>query len=206
MLTIHHLGVSQSDRIVWLMEELGLPYQLKWYNRGADGLMPPEYLKLHPASTAPVVEDDGKVLSESAAILEYICHKHGGGRLTVAPSAPNYFDYVYWMHFNNNVQGIFFAKLALGDRQDPRVGGFIKRREDGYYKYLDQRLGSSPYLAGPDFTCADIMVTFNLTSLPLFGGRAIADLPNVAGYVKRIESRPAYKKAMEIAGPGAQPR
>ena len=114
MLTIHHLGVSQSDRVVWLMEELGLPYKLVWYKRGADGLQPPEYVALHPASTAPVVEDDGRVLSESAAILEYVCHRHGGGRLTVAPGAPNYFDYVYWMHFNNNVQGLFFAKLALG--------------------------------------------------------------------------------------------
>src|SRR5258706_6743943 len=208
MLTIHHLGVSQSDRIVWLMEELGLPYRLEWYSRGADGLMPPEYLKLHPAATAPVVEDEGRVLSESAAILEYISHRHGGGRLTVAPSQSNYFDYLYWMHFNNNVQGIFFAKLAHAGRTDAdaeRVGGFIRRRESGYYKYLDQRLGQVPYLARPQLTCADIMVTFNLTSLPLFGGRAIDDLPNVQTYVKRIGQRPAYVRAMEIAGPGAQP-
>lgn len=209
MLTIHHLGVSQSDRIVWLMEELGLPYKLVWYNRGADGLQPPEYVALHPASTAPVVEDDGRVLSESAAILEYICHRHGKGRFTVATSAPNYFDYSYWMHFNNNVQGLFFAKLALGpDATGPnaeRVGGFIKRREDGYYRHLDQRLGTSPYLAGPEFTCADIMVTFNLTELPLFGGRAITDLPNVQAYVQRIGARPAFQKAMQIAGPAAKP-
>jgi glutathione S-transferase len=209
MLIIHHLGVSQSDRVVWLMEELGLPYQLRWYNRGADGLMPPEYAKLHPASTAPVVEDDGRVLSESAAILEYVCHKHAGGRLTVSPSQSNYYDYVYWMHFNNNVQGLFFAKLAATGRTDPdaaRVNGFIKRREDGYFKYLDQRLGQVPYLAGPEFTCADIMVTFNLTELSLFGGRKVDDLPNAQSYVKRITARPAYQRAMEIAGPGAKPK
>ena len=209
MLTIHHLGVSQSDRVVWLMEELGLPYKLVWYKRGADGLQPPEYVALHPASTAPVVEDDGRVLSESAAILEYVCHRHGGGRLTVAPGAPNHFDYVYWMHFNNNVQGLFFAKLALGAQAEgpnaDRVRGFIKRREDGYYRFLEERLAASPYLAGPEFTCADIMVTFNLTELPLFGGRAIDDLPNVQAYVKRIGARPAYQKAMKLAGPGAQP-
>ena len=114
MLTIHHLGVSQSDRVVWLMEELGLPYRLQWYARGPDGLQPPEYVALHPASTAPVVEDDGRVLSESAAILEYVCHKYAKGRLTVAPSQPSHFDYLYFMHWNNNVQGLFFAKLALG--------------------------------------------------------------------------------------------
>jgi glutathione S-transferase len=209
MLIIHHLGISQSDRIVWLMEELGLPYEMRWYNRGGDGLMPAEYVKLHPASTAPVVEDDGRVLSESAAILEYVCHKHGGGRLTVGPSQPNYFDYLYWMHFNNNVQGLFFARLASQGRTDPdaaRVKGFIDRREGGYFRHLEQRLGAVPYLAGPDFTCADIMVTFNLTELPLFGGRKIDDLPNAQAYVKRIEKRPAYQRAMELAGPSAKPR
>ena len=144
MITIHHLGVSQSDRIVWLMEELNLPYKLKWYDR-KDGLAPPEYLALHPASTAPVIEDDDRVLTESAAILEYICHRYAGGKLTVGPTQPNYSDYLYWMHFNNNVQGLFFAKLALGgapDAQAQGAGGFIKRREDEYFGYLDQRLGA----------------------------------------------------------------
>jgi glutathione S-transferase len=206
MLTIHHLGVSQSDRVVWLAEELGLPYELRWYSRGADGLMPPEYQSLHPAATAPVIDDDGQRLSESAVILEHICHRHGGGRFTVAPDQPTYFDYLYWMHFNNNVQGLFFAKLALGDRPDPRMSAFIKRREDGYFHHLDQRLGAAPYLAGADLTCADILVTFNLTSLPLFGGRSVADLPSVGAYLERIEARPAYQKAMKIAGPAAQPR
>lgn len=206
MLTIHHLGVSQSDRIVWLMEELGLPYKLEWYDRGADQLMPPEYAALHPASTAPVIEDGDVRLSESAVILEYICHRYAGGKLTVGPQQSNYPEYLYWMHFNNNVQGLFFAKYALlaqPGAADKPLPGFITRREDGYYRYLDRRLGESAYLAGPDFTCADIMVVFNLTSLPLFGGRAISDLPNVVSYVKRIEERPAYIKAMKIAGPSA---
>lgn len=207
MLTIHHLGVSQSDRIVWLMEELGLPYRLEWYDRGADGLAPPEYLALHPAATAPVVQDGDRVLAESAAIVEHICHRHAGGRLTVGPAEPNYVEYLYWMHFNNNVQGLFFAKLALGAQtagaEAERVGGFIRRRQEGYYGFLDRRLGESPYLAGPELTCADIMVTFNLTELPLFGGRSIDDLPNVVAYVERIGRRRAYVRAMEIAGPGA---
>ena len=98
MITIHHLGVSQSDRIVWLMEELKLPYKLKWYDRGSDGLMPPEYLALHPAATAPVIEEDGRMLAESAAICEYVSQRHAGGRLSVAPDRPNYFDYLYFMH------------------------------------------------------------------------------------------------------------
>ena len=205
MIVIHHLGVSQSDRVVWLMEELNLPYELKWYDR-KDGVMPPEYAALHPASTAPVIEDGGRKLVESAVILEYICHKYANGKLTVAPWQPNYSDYLYWMHFNNNVQGLFFAKLAAGPQGEERAQRFIKRREDGYFKHLDQRLGQSQYLAGPELTCADIMVAFNLTELSLFGGRKIDDLPNAKAYVERISKRPAYVKAMELAGPSAKPR
>jgi glutathione S-transferase len=208
MITIHHLGASQSDRIVWLMEELGLPYRLKWYNRKADGMTPDEFLALHPAATAPIIQDGDLTLPESAAIIEYICHRHAGGRLTVGPDQPNYPHYLYWMHFNNNILGLLFGKGALRIQQPPgpevqRMAGLFKRREDGYYRFLDQQLGKSPYVAGPEFTGADIMVVFPLTSLARFGGRAIDDLPNVGAYVKRISARPAYIKAMNIAGPTA---
>jgi len=209
MITIHHLGVSQSDRIVWLMEELHLPYHLKWYNRGADQLAPEEYLALHPTATAPVIEDGDLRLAESGAIVEYICHRYADGKLTVGPAQPNYAEYLYWMYFNNNVQGLFFAKMALGGKattpEAEMIAKAIKRREDSYFRYLNQRLGVSPYLAGPEFTCADVMVTFNVTELPLFGGRSIDDLPNVQAYVQRIGERPAYQKAMQIAGPTAVP-
>lgn len=208
MITIHHLGVSQSDRIVWLMEELGLPYELKWYDRKEDNLLPDEYLALHPAAMAPVIQDGDTVLTESGAITEYICHRYAGGRMTVGPDQPNYAEYLYWMHFNNNVLGIYLAKAALAERADDAppttVSTAVNRRQEQYFRYLDQRLGASPYLAGPELTCADIMVTFNLTELPLFGGRTIDDLPNVQAYVARIEARPAYQKAMAIAGPGAK--
>lgn len=208
MITIHHLGVSQSDRIVWLMEELGLPYELKWYHRRKeDNFLPAEYLALHPAATAPVITDGDRCVAESAAIVEYICHRYGGGRFTVRPDAPNYPDYLYWMHFNNNVLGVFLASMALGAAatgpEAERVKSLIQRREDGYYRYLEQRLGEVPYLAGPELTCADIMVMFNLTSIPLFGGRGIDGMPNAQAYVQRVTARPAYIKAMAIAGPAA---
>lgn len=208
MITIHHLGISQSDRIVWLMEELALPYTLKWYDRGPDRLAPPEYLALHPAATSPVIEDDGRVLAESVAILEYLSHRYAGGRFTVAPSAANYADYLYWMMFNNNVQALFFGKFALSDLSTSTPASdlmrtLIQRREESYYRYLDQRLGQVPYLAGAEFTLADIMVMFNIAELPLFGGRSCDDLAHVTAYAARIEQRPAYRKAMEIAGPAA---
>ena len=210
MITIHHLGISQSDRIVWLMEELQLPYQLKWYHRGENRLAPPEFLALHPAATAPVIEDDGRIFAESTVILEHICHRHAGGKLTVGPAKPNYEDYLYWMAFNNNIQGLFFTKHALSDVQagspnSDRMRTLVARREDAYYRLLDQRLGASPFLAGPEFTCADIMVMFNVASLPLFGGRSCDDLPHVVAYAERIGQRPAYQKAMSIAGPAAKP-
>ncbi len=210
MIVIHHLGISQSERIVWLMEELQLPYRLKWYQRKENRLAPDEYLALHPAATAPVIEDGDLVLAESGAIVEYICHRHAGGRLTVGPQQPNYAEYLYWMHFNNNLLGLFFAKAALrtGTRgpEAETIGTLIGSREERYFKLLDKTLGASSYLAGAEFTCADVMVMFQLTTATLFGGRGIDDLPNVVSYVRRIESRPAYIKAMAIAGPGAVPQ
>src|SRR5215475_10689180 len=102
MLTVHHLGVSQSERVVWLCEELGIAYQLKRYERRADNrLAPPDYKSLHPLGAAPVITDGELVLAESAAVVEYLIHTHGGGRLAVAPGTPGYADYLYWFHFAN---------------------------------------------------------------------------------------------------------
>lgn len=207
MITIYHLGLSQSDRIVWLMEELGLPYKLEWFSRGDDMLAPAEYLALHPAGMAPVIRDGDRLITESAAIVEYISHKYGGGKLSVTPDQDNYADYLYWMHFNNNVQSVFFLKMAMGgafnDTENNMMAKTAKRREDRYYHHLNDYLGKHEYLGGDKFSCADIMVTFNVTALPMFGGRSIDDLPNVQAYVERISQRPAYQKAMAIAGPAA---
>lgn len=209
MIIIHHLGVSQSDRIVWLMEELGLPYKLKWYDRGADFLAPAEFRALHPAGTAPIIEDDGLLMTESTAIVEYISQRHGKGRLSVPVESPDYPHYLYWMQFNNNLQAALFIKLAFRTA-DPEAAKknpvFItmSRRADGVYAALEQRLGESAYLGGPEFSCADIMSAFNLTSLGRLGARAVDDsLPNTKAYLQRILSRPAYQKAMAIAGPEA---
>ncbi len=211
MITIHHLGVSQSDRVVWLMEELGLPYDLKWYDRGPDNLAPPEYLALHPAATAPVIEDDGRVLTESAVVLEHICHQHADGRLAVTPQSPDYADYLYWMQLNNNLLGLFFANRALAavggadgeNKGAERMRGLLERRETGYLDYMEQRLGSSPYLAGDAFSCADIMCAFALTSLPPGAPRPPSDRPAIKAYLDRIKARPAYQRAMALAGPKA---
>jgi glutathione S-transferase len=209
MITIHHLGVSQSDRVVWLMEELGLPYDLKWYDRGEDFLSPPEYRALHPAGTAPVITDGDLVLGESTAIVEYISQRYGEGKLSVPVSDPDYPHYLYWMQFNNNLQSALFIKLAVkmtGVESSPDniMVTTTQRREEGIYNTLEQRLGESDYLGGPRFSCADIMSMFNLTSLGMLGAREIDEsLPNTRAYVERVSARPAYQKAMDIAGPEA---
>lgn len=207
MITIYHLGVSQSDRIVWLMEELGLPYQLEWYDRGPDRLAPPEYLALHPAAMAPVIRDGDLVLAESTAIVQYIAHKYGGGRLTVAPNTPHYADYLYWLQFNNNVLSGFFVKSALksaGGHDGGIIGKIAQRRSDGLFQQMDQHLASNVYLAGDDFTLADLMSGFAVTTLPALSGANFDGLKNIQLYVEKLKQRAAWQKAMAIAGPQAK--
>lgn len=207
MITICHLGVSQSDRIVWLMEELGLPYKLEWYDRGPDRLAPPEYIALHPAAMAPVVRDGDLVLAESTAIVQYIAHKHGGGRLTVAPNTPHYADYLYWLQFNNNVLSGFFVKSALkaaGGHDGGIVGKIAQRRTEGLFKQMDAQLARNAYLAGDEFSLADLMSGFAVTTLPAISGQTFDGLPNVQGYVHKLTQRPAWQKAMAVAGPQAK--
>ncbi|WP_372782570.1 glutathione S-transferase family protein [Litorivivens sp.] len=208
MITVNHLAVSQSDRIVWMLEELGLPYQINWFDRGDDMLAPQAYLELHPAGMAPVVSDGERLMTESAAILEYLSYTYGEGRYSVQHDDPDYVNYLYWMHFNNNVQSVFFLKMALGGdfsaHPDNVIAKTAGRREQRYYQHLNEHLADREYLAAGRFTCADMMVMFNLTSLPLFGGRGIDDLPDVVRYVDALSSRPAYQKAMAIAGPAAK--
>ena len=209
MITIHHLGVSQSDRVVWLLEELGLPYTLKWYDRGPDFLAPAEYRALHPAGTAPIITHGDLVMAESTAIVEYISQRYGKGTLSVPVDDPDYPHYLYWMHFNNTLQGALFIKMAVQATgadmaADNLVLTTTARREEGIYRALEQRLGESDYLGGPRFSCADIMSMFNLTSLTMLGARVIDEnMPNTKAYVERVSARPAYQKAMSIAGPAA---
>jgi glutathione S-transferase len=206
MITVYHLGRSQSDRIVWLLEELGLPYRLEWFDRGPDRLAPAEYLALHPAAMAPVIRDGDRVLAESTAIVQYIAHKHGGGRLTVSPNAENYADYLYWLQFNNNVLSGFFVKAALQNsgQEQNLIGKIAQRRTDGLFNQMNDRLGGSDYLAGQDFTLADVMSGFAITTMPALGGRTLDGLANVQRYAQRLQQRPAWQKAMAIAGPDAK--
>jgi glutathione S-transferase len=203
MLTVHHLGVSQSERIVWLCEELEIPYTLKRYDRDpVTRLGPPEYKALHPLGTAPIITDGDVVMPESGAIMQYILGKYGKGRLTVAADAPNFADYLFWFHFAN-ASMLPSQSAALGGANDdsPRAK-FMRARSDRAWAYVEARLGQVPYFAGPDFTAADIIMGFVLTTMRYFVPRDISGNPNILAYLQRIAARPAYRRAMEKGDPG----
>ena len=209
MLTIHHLGVSQSERIIWLCEELELPYELVRYERDpATRLAPAGYKALHPFGTAPVLADAGRRLAESGAIIEYVIHTHGAGRLAVAPGAPEYADYLFWWHFGNGslMPAAMTDMLAarLGGGTSPAIGS-LRARLDRAYDMVEARLGQAAYLAGDALTAADIVTLFPLTTMRRFAPRDISNCPNLRAYLRRIGDRPAYRRAMAKGDPGMTP-
>lgn len=210
MLTVHHLGISQSDRIVWLCEELGIPYQLKRYDRDPQTrLAPADYRALTPFGTAPVIDDGDLVLGESGAIVEYIAQTYGNGRLILRHGASGYADFLFWFHFANGS----FMPAALIDsmvsRMDASNNGSadgvttaLRARFDRAYELIEDRLGHVPYLGGDEFTAADIMILFPLTTMRLFSRRDIGPYPHIRTYLQRIAARPAFQRAMQKAEPG----
>jgi glutathione S-transferase len=207
MLTVHHLGVSQSERIVWLCEELGLPYRLQRYDRDTTTRMAPaEYRALHPMGIAPVITDGDLVLAESGAIIEYLLAKYDGGRLAIAADQPNFADYLFWLHFANGTlmpsEMSNMLAMLLGAKDSPSS---LLKRGDRAFAIVEQRLGEAPYFAGAEFTAADIIMLFPLTTMRAFSRRDLAALPNVRAYLQRIGARPAYQRAMAVGDPGMQP-
>lgn len=211
MLTIHHLGKSQSERAVWLCEELGVPYELVRYERDRETILAPPALKaLHPIGAAPVVTDaGGVVLAESGAVVEYIIARHGGGRLAVGPEAAEFPDYLYWFHFaNGTLQPNMGRNMMLrwaGLPADNPVVARMGERLDRNLRFVDDRLWAVPFLAGQAFTAADIMNVFSLTTMRHFLPVDLGPYPNILAYLQRIWARPAYQRAMEKADPGVAP-
>ena len=210
MLTVHHLGISQSERIVWLCEELGLTYALKRYERRADNrLAPDDYKALHPMVIAPVITDGDLVLGESGAICDYICARHGGGRLTPRPDHPDFADHLFWFHWSN---GTFMTTLMMqlvlsaGGAGNPNpAAAFVADRSKRGWAMVEARLGQAPFFGGAELTTADIMMVYCLTTSRAFRGTSIAGYPNLLSYLARIGARPAYKRAMAKAEPDMAP-
>ena len=189
MITIHHLGHSQSERILWLCEELSIPYELKRYTRDAvTRLSPPELKALHPLGAAPVIEDGGLMLAESAAIVEYLIARHGGGGLKLCPEHPDFAPYLYWLHFaNGNLQPVMLRRLTLERAlpADHPVLAATQERLDKVLALVEERLGQAPYFAGDVFSAADIMSVFSLTTMRLFLPVDLAPYPNIPAAHRR---------------------
>ena len=210
MLTVHHLGVSQSERIVWLCEELEIPYELKVYDRDPETrLAPAAYKALHPMGTAPVITDGDVVLGESGAIIDYIIGKHGGGRLALGPADPNFADYLFWFHFaNGSLMPAGMINLIIGMlslEADSPVVQALSSRGTNAMALVEDRLGNAKWFAGDTFTAADIIMVFSLTTMRAFTPFDLAAFPNIRAYLQRVGARPAYQRAMAKGDPGMTP-
>ena len=209
MLTVHHLGISQSERIVWLCEELELPYRLMRYERDpVTRLAPPEYKALHPFGTAPVITDGDFVLAESGAIIEYLLAKHGGGRLVVPSDRPEFADYLFWLHFANAsmlpsmMVDIILQMTGASNQDTLRI---LRARSDRGFDLVNKTLTSRSYFTGSSLTAADIIMLFPLTTMRHFVPRDLSPYPNLRSYLQRIGARPAYQRAMKKAEPTLTP-
>ncbi|KAF7719712.1 Uncharacterized protein PECH_008898 [Penicillium ucsense] len=211
-LTLHHMGVSQSERIVWLAEELGLDYELVHHKR--DPLLSPQSIKdLHPAGTAPVIVDDPSpvthsrvVLAESCAIVDYIIAVYGQGHLVLTPQdGAAYPHYLEWYHFANGtlqpaIMRLFIASNANPDPSSPIVA-MTAQKQDHALSMVENRLAQTgAYLAGDALTAADIMTVFSLTTMRGFVPMEFDQTKHahILAYLKRVCERPAYKQAMEL--------
>jgi glutathione S-transferase len=218
MLAVHHLNNSRSQRVLWLLEELGVPYEVKRYERDAQTMLaPPELRAIHPLGKSPVITDDGKTIAETGAIVEYIIETYGQGRLIPAAGGPERLRYTYWLHYaEGSAMTPLLLKLvftALPERAPGLLKGLVRsiasKAQQGFVDpqlkahvdYWEAELTKTPWFAGAEFTAADIMMSF-----PLEAGaaRAGADTrPHVKAFLAKIHARPAYQRALEKGGPYA---
>ncbi len=221
MLTVHHLNHSRSQRILWLLEELALPYDVVHYQRDAKTMLaPPELRRVHPLGKSPVVTtDDGLTLAESGAIIETVVERYGQGRLAPAAGSPEALRYRYWLHYAEgsampplllklvfdkieNAPMPFFVKPIAKAISGKAKAGFITPQISRHLDFMEAELGKSLWFAGAAFTGADIQMSFPVEVAQARGGLNTSR-PNLMAYLERIHARPAYQRALERGGPYA---
>ena len=219
MLTVHHLNNSRSQRILWLLEELALPYEIVRYQRDAKTMLaPPELRRVHPLGKSPVVtSDDGLTLAESGAIIETVVERYGQGRLAPAAGSPEALRYRYWLHYAEgsampplllklvfdkieNTPMPFFVKPIAKAISGKAKSGFITPQIATHLDFMEAELGKSLWFAGDTFTGADIQMSFPVEAAQSRGGLN-ASRPKLMAYLERIHARPAYQRALERGGP-----
>jgi glutathione S-transferase len=217
MIIVHHLNNSRSQRVLWLLEELGLDYEDRRYQRDRKTMLaPPELRAVHPLGKSPVIEDAGQTLAESGAIVEYLAERYGDGRLVPAAGTPERLRYRYWMHFaEGTAQPPLLLKL-LFDRVEtgpmpffvrPVARAIARRAKAGYVQpnidrildFMDSELRERDWFAGAEFSAADVQMSFPLEAAVIRGGLD-AKRPRLMDFLARIHARPAYRRAIEKGG------
>ena len=220
MIAVHHLNDSRSQRVLWLLEELGLPYEIKHHQRDAKTMLaPPELLAVHPLGKSPVITDAGVTLAETGAIVEYLLDQHGGGRLLPEPKTAEALRYRYWLHFAEGsmmpplLLSLIFDRIANGPMPfliRPVARGISKTVMDlmvhpnltRQLDFMEAELGRSTWFAGDALTGADIMMSFPLEAAAKRAGLD-ASRPRLMAFLQRIHARPAYQQALTRGGPYA---
>lgn len=216
MIVVHHLEKSRSQRVLWLLEELGVPYEVKRYERDPRTLFAPKELRaIHPLGKSPVVTDGDATLAESGAILEYLVEKYGEGKLAPSRATPERLRYTYWMHYAEGsampplllklvfervktAPAPFFVKPVLRSVAGKILESFVEPQLKLHAKYIEDELSKSTWFAGEELTAADIQMSFPVEALAARGG---AKTPKITSYLDRIHARPAYQRAVEKGGP-----
>jgi glutathione S-transferase len=199
MIKIHHSRRARSARVIWLLEELGVPYEIAPLEFSPQSLRSPEYLKLHPLGQIPVIEDDGVTIFESGAILEYFLEKYGNGRLAPPPATPQRAEYLQWFHFGEASLARHISDIVrqrFREQESPEGAVILERARARFAESLavvERALANREYICGP-FTAADIMVSYGMVMARIIR-ELPAEFPNVAAYLERLKQRPAYERA-----------
>jgi glutathione S-transferase len=215
MITVHHLNNSRSQRVLWLLEELGLPYEIQHHQRNPiTNLAPPELLQVHPLGKSPVITDGDATVAETGAVIEYLVER-AGGRLRPAAGTPEHRRYVYWMHFAEGSAmspllltlilgrirkaGPFFVRPITRKIADSVMASFVTPNIQRQLAFMEAELAQRPWFTGSEFSAADVMVSFPLEVAVVRGGLD-ARYPKLNDWLSRIHARPAYRQALERGG------
>src|SRR6202453_739866 len=220
MITVHHLNNSRSQRVLWLLEELGVPYEVRRYQRDAKTMLaPPELLSVHPLGKSPVIVDGGVTIAESGAIIEYLVDRYGNGRLIPPAGSAQRLRYTYWLHYAEGsfmpplLMKLVFDRIAANPVPWPisaiarRIAGvvqssFIAPNLKRHLDYLEAELGAHTWFAGKEFTAADVQMSFPLEAAVSRAGLN-SSRPKLMGFLDRIHARDGYQRALKRGGPYA---
>jgi glutathione S-transferase len=218
MIVVHHLNASRSQRILWLLEELEVPYEVKRYERDAQTMLAPASLRaVHPLGKSPVITDGDQTIAESGAIIEYLAGRYGGGRLVPPAGTPEHQRYVYWMHYaEGSAMPPLLLKLVFDRIETAPMPFFVKpiarqiagRAKSSFIEpqiklhlgYMEQELGKTTWFAGNEFSAADVQMSFPLEAAAARAGLD-PSLPKLTAFLERIHARPAYQRALQKGGP-----